>query len=508
MMTLAEIDAELLELKKQAYQVAVAKELYLQEHRLEMFQPSPKQALFFQNATNRRRACFAGNRFGKSTLGVVEDCCWLLGERPFFAQSHPLRRLGIPIHGVKVLVIAEDWDKVREIFTEDASDDRLGKFFYYLPKSKISNIKRTQTGVICQMTVTNDIDGRKRESLLVFETVKSYRNNPAALESGDYDAIHGDEPFPEEMWTAVSRGLIDRDGFAWFLMTPLKYPWIYQMAIEGAANDPETWWWFDATMDDNPLLSQRAKDLYLGQLSDEERDCRRLGKPLAYGRMVYNKFNKEKHIWDLKVRGLPAGWSYENGIPKPPKSYLCGFSLDPHPQTPHAVLFTALAPTGQVFFFHEIFAKSTIRDLANKIIAVLSGCRLGWSLCDPIAWNEDPETGKCWADYLIGEGLDVQEASKQKTIGIIQTNEFFASSRPIYVFSSLVVFQKEIAKYFFDKDDKPVDKDDHIMETLYRTVIHDNLRWYPETDTSKRIEVRDEFTTVTNDIGYITNLKV
>ena len=229
------------------------------EHRLEMFQPNPKQYDFFVQADKRRRACFAGNRFGKSTLGVVEDCSWLLGERPFFPVGHPLRRLGIPDHGVKLMVIAEDWDKVREIFTEDASGDRLGKFFYYLPKSKVSNIKRTQTGVICQMTVTNEIDGRKRESLLVFETVKSFKNNSASMESGDYDAIHGDEPFPEEMWKALSRGLVDRNGAAWFLMTPLKFPWIYEQAVEGAVNDPDVWWWFDATMDDNPLLGEEAK---------------------------------------------------------------------------------------------------------------------------------------------------------------------------------------------------------------------------------------------------------
>ena len=503
-----EIDAEIVRLSALAANLARQKETYLMEHRLEMFQPNPKQYDFFVQADKRRRACFAGNRFGKSTLGVVEDCSWLLGERPFFPVGHPLRRLGIPDHGVKLMVIAEDWDKVREIFTEDASGDRLGKFFYYLPKSKVTNIKRTQTGVICQMTVTNEIDGRKRESLLVFETVKSFKNNSASMESGDYDAIHGDEPFPEEMWKALSRGLVDRNGAAWFLMTPLKFPWIYEQAVEGAVNDPDVWWWFDATMDDNPLLGEEAKRLYLEQLSPEERECRQNGKPLAYGRLVYNKFDKKRHVWDLATRGLPAGWQQGPFGPVPPVSYLCGFSLDPHPQTPHAVLFTALAPTGQVFFFDEIFEKSSIRELATKIKNRLIGCRVGWSLCDPIAWNEDPETGKCWADYMMDVGLEVMQASKQKTVGIIQTNDTFGSDRPIFVFSSLKVFQKEISKYFYDKDDKPVDKDDHIMEALYRTVIHDDLKWYPISDTSKPIVVVDEFKNISNDLKYMEHLTV
>ena len=113
-----EIDAEIVRLSALAANLARQKETYLMEHRLEMFQPNPKQYDFFVQADKRRRACFAGNRFGKSTLGVVEDCSWLLGERPFFPVGHPLRRLGIPDHGVKLMVIAEDWDKVREIFTE------------------------------------------------------------------------------------------------------------------------------------------------------------------------------------------------------------------------------------------------------------------------------------------------------------------------------------------------------------------------------------------------------
>ena len=64
------------------------KETYLMEHRLEMFQPSPKQYDFFVQADKRRRACFAGNRFGKFT-GVVEDCSWLLGRgRSFRWGTH------------------------------------------------------------------------------------------------------------------------------------------------------------------------------------------------------------------------------------------------------------------------------------------------------------------------------------------------------------------------------------------------------------------------------------
>lgn len=501
-------------LKKRALELAAAKEQYLRDHRLELFEPSPKQWDFIRAAAKKRRGCFAGNRFGKSTIGTVEDCSWLLGERPYIAEGDPLRREGIPSHGVKGLVIAEDWDKVREIFTDDSSEDRLGKFFYYLPRNKISNIKKTQTGVVCQFTVTNRIDGRDRESILTFETVKTFKNSPNSLESGDYDFIHGDEPFPEQMWKAVSRGLIDRNGAAWFLLTPLMFPWIYDACVEGAAANPDVWWWMDADMDDNPLLSAAAKELFLSQLSESERECRKSGKPLAYGRLVYPHFNKSKHLWNVKERGLPAGWEWrtikvggsEEVVPKPPNHYFCGYSIDPHPQTPHAVLFTAIAPTGQVFFFHERFKKSTISELALYVHAVLAGCHVGFQLCDPIAWNEDPETGKCWADSFIASGLDVQEASKQKSSGIIRTDDLFASDRKVYVLSGCVTFLSEISKYFFDRDDKPIDKDDHLMECMYRTVIHDDLQWHPRESAKPLIHPNDEFRNVQVDFQFMSSI--
>jgi len=112
---------EILRVKQEILRLQGEKEEVYRKRRLWFFQPSPKQYKFFENCATKRRAGFCGNRFGKSTLGVVEDCCWLIGYRPFFPEGHPLRTLGIPKHGVKGFVVAEDWDKVKEIFTNDES---------------------------------------------------------------------------------------------------------------------------------------------------------------------------------------------------------------------------------------------------------------------------------------------------------------------------------------------------------------------------------------------------
>jgi hypothetical protein len=507
---LTELDERIYTMKSHLLALARRKAEILKERRLELFVPHPKQALFFENSSKRRRGVFTGNRFGKSTLGVIEDICWLIGERPFFPITHPLRYLGIPEHGVKGVVVAADWDKVGEIFTNNDSEERQGKFFFYLPQRNIKEVGRSKQGVINRFVIENSINGMRRQSSLSFETVKSYKNDPLSLESSDYDFIHLDEPVPEDMWKALSRGLIDRNGYSWWLLTSLMYPWMYEEALEGSVNDPDIWWMLEATTDDNPLLSEEAKRLYFQNLPDDELECRRLGRPLAHGRLVYGNFSVDKHVWDTQKRGIPAGWTRgSDDILRPPKEYLCGFALDPHPQVPHAVLFCALAPTGQVFFYHELFKKTTLTELAQEIKRILGPNRIGFQLCDPCAWVEDPETGRCWADAIFEAGLYVQEASKSKTTGIIQTNDLFASDRKVFVLDHLKNFRREIKKYFYDRENKPIDKDDHMMECLYRIVVHDGLTWHSDTSSEKPIVyAKNEFNEIDFNLPTMEKIEI
>ena len=502
-MTVQELDREIALLSEEALRLALIKESFLSSHKLDHFVPNPKQYKFFEECGTRMRAGFCGNRFGKSTIGVVEDCCWLLGERPFFPENHPLRRMGIPTPGVKGLVVAEDWDKVHEIFTNAESADRPGKFFEFLPADVVKGTTKTQKGQINSITVKVKIDGRDRESIIIFDTVRSYWNNPRSFESSDWDFIHLDEPVPQELWTAVSRGLLDRGGHSWWLLTPLGFPWMYEHMIAQQVVDPRNHWYFEASMDDNPLLDETAKRLYLESLPEDERQCRQDGKPLAHGRRVYGHFDIKRHIWGSWIKQdpksevqivvpPPKGWK---DLHTPPANYCCGYSLDPHPQTPHAVLFTAIAPNGDVYFYDELFDKCLIRELATKIIAKAVLVNLQWQLCDPSAWIENPDTGRCWADTLHENGLFVIRASKDKSNGIMQTQEIWSPTRKtnVYVMPHMTTFLKEIKSYFFDRENKPVDKNDHIMECLYRTVVHDNLTFRAPLKVEDTIYAKDEF---------------
>jgi hypothetical protein len=490
-LSLEVIESMILDLKMQNLEVSMEREKIMKANKLQFFIPSHKQRIFIENADKKRRAVFAGNRFGKSTIGVVEDCCFAIGFRPFFEEGDPLRYLGIPDRGVKILVIAEDWDKVREIFTSnEPGADRMGKFLEWLPAESIAKCEKNSLGVVYVIHIVSTVHGRTRKSSIYFDTVRSFKTNGAAHESSDWDVIHCDEPIPNDMWVAATRGLIDRKGHAWALLTPLREAWLYDYMCSNAVSQPEIFHVLHAEMLDNPTLDAAEAELFLSQLSPEERACRAAGIPLQSGRLVYHSFNEAKHL----IKGTPAGW--ENPW-TPPDDWDIAFAIDPHPQTPHAVLFVAISPIA-VVFFADLFVKCPFGDnrdektkeviiegLSTKIRRLVNGRRTLYQICDPCAWIKDPETNRAWVDALYEAGLTVEKASKAKTTGILEANEWLSGTKgkKMFVTESCPNFLREIRKYHYDKENKPVDRDDHIMECFYRLVMKDGFSYYGE-DTS------------------------
>lgn len=485
-MTREELSAAHLEAKKEMLRLAQEKERMYTTRRLWFWRPSKKQMQFFEHSHIKRRGGFCGNRFGKSTLGVVEDVCWLIGYRPFFPEGHPLRTKGIPRHGVKGLVVAEDWDKVKEIFTNDDSTERQGKFFEFLPEDFILKKHRNEKGIVDQITVKSEVDGAYRESIIYFDTVKSFKQAPASFESSDWDFIHIDEPVMRELWVAVSRGLIDRGGFSWQLFTPLKEIWMYNEMVQNTKEHPDLYWWFEATMDDNPILSKEDKELYLSQLPDDERDARRKGIPLAYGRLVLADYDEDVHL----VQALKE-WPTPN---KPPASnHMVVYAIDTHPQTPHAVLFVALNAAGDIDVYDELFVKCRIRELAGVIKRRLDSCRVHYGLCEPAAWNEDQGSGVSYADMFYEEQLDLIPASKRKEDAIMLLQQLFKQrKRNLRIHARCKRLRWELVNHYFDKDNKPEDKNDHMLECFRRLVIHDGLQYYPAYHSGKAMQFTTE----------------
>lgn len=447
------------------------------------YDPFPKQDMFHAAGSFARRYVRTGNRFGKSTLGAAEDCAWAIGERVWYPENDPRRYEGIPKRPTKGLIIVADWDKVREIFTNRVDGAAEGKLFKFLPRDSIGKCT-SNSGIIVSIEVKSIHGGW---STIYLDTVKSYKANPMGQESSDWDWIHVDEPCPKDMWVANSRGLIDRMGSAWFTCTPINEPWINDMFIprkslrkevSGALTLDDDHWMITGSSYDNPYNTDRALKMFEKDLTAEEKQCRIGGIPLALSGLVYKEFNEDVHV----LTKLPMGW---DDWMHPPESYTFRIYIDPHPQTPHAVLFTATSPYGAVFVWHEIFRKCLIGDLCDMINEIMLGKDIHSILCDPAAFITSPVDNMSMADCFVNNGLMVEKAPKDLSRGIIETQQFLGArvTTPLGTVIPKVYFSPHLSETLWEFDhyewsstrkDRPVDKDDHMMENLYRMVITDH----------------------------------
>lgn len=464
------VDLELIQREKLALLESLAEAR--KQNGLAFYRPHAKQDSFHKAGSFKHRMVRAGNRFGKSEMGCAEDCAWLLGERPWYRQDDPARKAGIPDRPVKGLVITTDWDKVDEVFTTQRGANP-GKFWKYLPPGSVKGERRNHSGAIDTIELHNG-------SIIRFDTVKSFMSNPQGSESSDYDFIHVDEPCPKKMYDAAARGLLDRGGSDWFTLTPLSEFWINDMffpqrqkgvsanSYTGLANNI---WSTTGTMEDNPLLTLENIEDFLRNIDADEREARRNGIPLHLSGLVYKEFIYDKHV----LKALPNGWK---AFHKPPANYTVYESIDTHPRTPHAILFCAVSPAGQLFFFDEVWNTSTnsIPTLADTIKSIDSDYFVANRKIEPAAYIEDPITNSCIATELEMQGIYVERASKSREHGTLNVKQQLSLDNNIYVSPNCVQFLWEISRYHWDEKDsrranKPVDKDDHFMECFYRMLI-------------------------------------
>lgn len=463
------VRARKLELKRRRLEI-------LKENGIYFYRPSPKQDAFHR-ALARRRLVRAGNRFGKSHMGCAEDCAWLLGERPWYPEGDPARYGGIPRKPNKGLVVTTNLEKVSEVWTGPG-----GKIWSLLPKSFVKRAIKNTNGVITSIECANG-------SLLKFYTTKQWLADPDTAESSDYDFLHIDEPCPRGLYVAVARGLVDRCGSEWFTLTPLSEPWIAEeFFLEDGGLKPNCWV-ITGTIYDNPTLTEEAIKEFASKLSDDERECRLNGIPLHLAGLVYKEFHWDVHV----LKEPPLGWkSFE----EPPEDWPVYVAIDPHPQTPHAVLFCTVSPFGKRYYFYDMFVHCGITHLVKGfperniqgILPFLKGRRPVWTKMDPLGFVLDPEDENCMAEEAARAGLPVEKATKALAQGILLVKQELLkrdmNGQPVIYFCPTARRTLwEIRRWSWDeKENKPIDRDDHMMENLYRLEIS-QPRWVEQTRT-------------------------
>lgn len=397
-----------------------------------------------------------GNRSGKTEWGATEVISYCLGYRPYLDKSHPLYRTNRTAP-VRVRIVGED-------IINHVKNVLVPKLHKLVPMSEIRAIKKSSQGIELSWTFKN---GSTLELM-------SYEMGSDKFEGWDGDLVWFDEPPPKDIYIACYRGLVDRQGKMLFTMTPLKEPWIKHELWDTRFDPKSNVDGFIFSTYDNIGygLSKEAVEDFEYQLPKHVRETRLQGQFLHLQGLVYPEFSHKKHL-----------------VPKfeIPKDWPLYIAIDPHPRTPHAVLFMVVDPVGTKYVVDELFSPVTIGELAQQIKAKMA--ELGRSakviLIDPQSSAPNPVNNITVQGEFARHGIYTIPAPRSLDAGIARVKGALTGIGgvpEVLVFVTCKNTIQEFGMYVWDEHrgtykgekepkNKPKDKDDHMMENLYRLML-------------------------------------
>jgi hypothetical protein len=278
--------------------------------------PNAKHDAWYRS-DKRIRMITGGNRTGKSTCGAKEAVSWCMGFRPFYPNNDPAFRTPFtpPTKGI---IVCEDWKKAARTVIVD-------KLKQNIPPELLANKpKKNQEGVEYYWTLKVPFDATGGEGLVSSLEIVTNNTDSASLEGPDWDFAWMDEPPRREIWIALTRGLLESGGSAWFTLTPLKEAWIKEEVAVREDCFSVTMSQYDNVYD--PItgsggLSLPMIDAYMKGLTDDEIQQRVHGK---YAHLVGAVFKGFGHDHIIPPFEVPPSW---------PRAIF----IDCHPRKPHAV---------------------------------------------------------------------------------------------------------------------------------------------------------------------------
>lgn len=282
--------------------------------------------LAFHQSRKRNRFIWGGNSGGKTILGLTE-----MVIRACFSK-HPFSGLDLPhpaFHRIEFesfrnwesyyLPLLKEWIPAKMLVGNSWSDAYNVKF----------SLLRLKNG--------DTIDAL------------SYDMAVDKFESATIHDIWADEKMPEEIYDANLSRLLRTNGYLWNTATPIGgMPWI--MTRVWGLDTPDTQSWV-IDMDENPYITTEAKDRILGQMSSEEREARKSGRPMQFQGIVYPEIQESIHLTDKK----------------PEPYWPIYFALDAHPRKPAFGCWIAIGPDEGGIVIDEMEMKGTPRELVNHM---------------------------------------------------------------------------------------------------------------------------------------------
>ena len=425
--------------------------------------PNPPQKKLLEAWLDPRYKVFTftgSNRCGKTTLDIIISICVMLGEFPWnhtplpFAPNIPRR----------VRYVGQDWEK----HIQQVVMPTLEKWF---PKDRPVNTRKNHVGVNAYW-----------QDVKTGSTLEIMSNNQESKlhEGWAGDLVVYDEPPRRDIRIANARGLVDRRGRELFCMTLLGERWVSAEVIKAKLPDGKpdpTIFNVHATIEDNIGygITTEGVEQFAKTLTDDEKQARLFGIPSYMSGLIYPMFSFTTHVKE-RFR-VPLDWVVD-------------IAIDVHPREKQAVLFIATAPDGRKYLCDEIWENGDGTAIAEEIIRYIkrNAYRVNDVIIDPLSKgdknNENTVFDKI-QDVLFRYGYGLKVASKDKTAGILQIKSFLKTPNgeaALFVFNDLRRTIFEFEGYMWDEDtQKPQDKDDHMMENLYRLMLLET-KWSPIED--------------------------
>ncbi|KKU88240.1 MAG: hypothetical protein UY18_C0018G0006 [Microgenomates group bacterium GW2011_GWF2_47_9] len=380
----------------------------------------------------RTRGFSAGNRGGKSSSGYLEDFAWGLGYRPWLSPDHP--NYYTPFKPpIKILLCTES-------LSTTAKDALWSDIQGLIPPQYIDwhHIEKiNSTGAVIGIPLFNGS----------FIRIMAYNQKTKDFESTHYQAIHYDEPPPEDKYIASQRGLVDNHGFTWLTFTNLREPWLKRDIVD--RHDGKTIHIVKGSIWDNEIryingkqkggLTHEAINAYLDKIKDPKiRKVRETGEAEHFAGPVY-AFDDAHIIKDPLTHPI-----FRNHGGKPPKHWTRGMVVDPHENRPYAMAWYAVSPEGHIYFydeypadmFHELSSDNkNIEQLAELIKSKEKGDKIFIRYLDKVYYKKPSMSTKLTlADEFAQHDIffyPTEEISPHTTIQMVSDALYYDKTKAI-----------------------------------------------------------------------------
>ncbi|MBE7076976.1 MAG: hypothetical protein E7374_03715 [Clostridiales bacterium] len=402
--------------------------------------------LAFHECQKKNRWVFGGNRSGKTECGAVETIYMARG-------NHPYRKIKGATSG---------W--VVSLSTQVQRDVAQSKILNYLNPDWIEDVVMLSgrkdnyaNGVIDYILIKNIFGTTSKIGF------KSCDQGREKFQGTSLDYVWFDEEPPYDIYSECRMRVLDKNGDIFATMTPLKgMTFVYDEIYMNKFNDDNIWYEF-MQWDDNPYISEEAKEAMKRSMSEDELRSRQYGEFLDCGGRVYPEFDENVNV--IEPFDVPYEWQDK-------------LSIDPGLKNPLSCHWYAVDFDGNVYVVAEHYDRDKDIEFHSQKIHEISDA-LHWhranngmieSLIDSAANQTTLASRKSVADLFYDYGILVNSnVNKDVFSGIQRVKSYIKNSlgeSKLFIFNTCKNLIRELKGYRWGKGESPVKTDDHSMDEL------------------------------------------